>query len=236
MPSLNPLLSGLEELSTFLSNYNLSAISSDPLFKKAIASLYKKYHPLLTWHSNLSLRKPRHFRDTTSLAIFRQYLCEVTSDSCYSILVWSQGLYKPAHLLLRSAIENFIKCLGLYNGYPILNITSVYDLFDAVKVQPIVNKNRDTQKEFGLLRASYSNLCGYVHSANTSYMSMTTALGTLPKFDNSESSIYTTNANRVFSSFINYLAIMFTIELQRMHHEDSDLIYDALPKRIKSAM
>jgi hypothetical protein len=93
----------LAELLAFLGNYSLrETITDNKRLASLLGSLYKRHHALLVWHANLEngeIWAGKARKDAT----FREYLKEATSDISQSILLFSQGVYKPAYLMLRSS-------------------------------------------------------------------------------------------------------------------------------------
>jgi hypothetical protein len=223
----------LTELLTFLENYSLreTIVDNKPL-KALVRSLYKRHHALLVWHVNLEQREIWE-GNTTKDTAFRQHLKESTSDVCQSILVFSQGLYKPSYLMLRSAVENFLKCVAIAENQAVLSLTSVFDLMAVVKDTPAISGSANLRTSFRNLRRIYAELCSYVHSSDHEFMSLTAYLGEYPGFDNIKSADYVKSCRSAIVSMCSMLTLLFPTRLREFHHRDLDFVADILPKNVK---
>jgi hypothetical protein len=226
----------IDELTDYFSSFSLKTLMSDGEFAKSLKSLYESFHPLLIWCNYFRSNPPEQFPKIEQFIKFQDYFEEMTSDLCQAIFLYAQGLYKPGLLLIRSSIENFLKCIGLFENKPVLEMKSVYDLFDFVKRFPIIASTADQKKEFDRIHTNYIKLCAFVHTKDNTFMSFTTALGHVPSFDRNKAGCYLEICQKVISSFQIFIAIMFVKKIKKLHHSDQDLILDNIPKRIKKQL
>lgn len=229
----SPTIIGFNELFDFLKGFNLSSVLDLKDFQERFKGIYKKYHPIITWNSYISMRRPKYFNSDEQYKLYRNYFTEVTSDFCQALFLWCQGLYKPCNLILRSGIENFVRCLGIYENHPVLEITSAYDLFAFVRKIGIVTLNKELTKKFDELHSCYIDLCAFVHTIDEDFMSMITSVGGLPKFSDSDATVFKNHFYKISNSLNSFLFVCFHDELKKMHHQDYDLILDSLPASIK---
>ncbi|MBV9859719.1 MAG: hypothetical protein JO038_06420 [Alphaproteobacteria bacterium] len=225
--------SGFVELLLFLERYSLSGVIQDNKpFGTLLRSLYKRHYGLLIWHADLE--KGEIWKDNIEKnAAFRPYLKETASDVSQSILLFAQGLYKPAYLMLRSAVENFVKCIGIAEDQEVLSLKSAFDLMAIVRDAPAVKRSANLGALFGRLRRIYKELCGYVHSSEHQYLSLTSYIGVYPKFHSEQASKYAKMCRDVLASICGALTLLFPSRFRELHHRDADLIGDILPKQVK---
>ena len=171
-----------DELFNFLSTYNLAPIAQDRKLYADLKSAYRRYRPLLIWHHYLS-HSAAWETNAQRRTAFLDFYTECVSDAAQSILIASQGMYKPAHLILRSAVENHFKCIGILHGIDVTSITNVFSLIDAVKETSVAKSTVVGKNHFQWLRTEYSRLCNHVHTANQLHMAKTNLLGVFPRYD-----------------------------------------------------
>lgn len=226
-------ISCLEQYLEYLKTYSLSTISDNPSLLKRFLSIYKNYHALLVWHTYFVAKRPSYFKNEVEYQSFKMYFEESVSDTCEGIFIALQGLYKPALLITRSSIENFIKLIGLYEKQNILTLTSVYELIEFVKNLPIVNKTSVTKRSYETLRRNYKALCSHVHTSDVNHMSLTNAVGYFPRYEESKLDNFIEIVNSVIKTMCTFYCYMFNKEFHKMNHKDHDYICDVLPKSVK---
>jgi hypothetical protein len=218
---------GLEELQTFLGGYNLTVVTNSEEFQRELAKVYKYYHALLVWQVVVKRTTPSHL-SPPEYQDFCLFFDESLSDMCQSVFLWTQGLYKPCYLILRSSVENFFRVIGIYEHEGILNLKSTYELIDAIKSTPLVKQSSNIDKLFGQLHQDYKTLCQHVHTASQKQMSLTTAVGVFPKFDPQESLLASKQLSKIIKTYCAFLGFMFRSEYNKLHHSELDIISDIL--------
>jgi hypothetical protein len=222
----------LAELIEFLKNYDIEAISKNKEFKGLLKSVYRRYHALLIWHS--SIEKGNIWKgDLEKEKIFRLYYTETISDLCQSLFLFCQGIYKASYFALRSAIENFIKCIGLAEGQEILTLTSVFELIGLVKETKAIKDSPSAKLQYEKIRNSYARLCKFVHTSDASHMSMTSIVGKFPNFSKDEAIRYEVIFRSIATSFCCILCTLLHARFKKMHHNHFDLVCDILPRSVK---
>lgn len=173
-------------LSVFLNQYTLK----DVLQSKSREQLIKRAHKCclaalqiwaiaeqLTLSGQLSLRQLPLNKATPQF----EQISESFSDLTSSFFAAIHGLYKPAHMSLRSALETFVRGIaGLYSEEAVTT-TSVYRLFELARGCEIFSG--PTAPHFHILHQQYGQLCGFTHSATSAHMAKNYALSTFPKQD-----------------------------------------------------
>jgi hypothetical protein len=175
-----------ERLQRYLENYSLAV----DLGAKAREELLKRAHrhslaalQVLTAAEQLAL--------TDSLVLSGQHVpansliflqvAECFSDLISALFASVHGLYKPAHMSLRSAVENIVRGLAGLSSDEAGATTSVYRLFELAALQAPF-KGLGTI-HFAKLHEQYGELCLFTHSATPAHMVRTFALANFPKHD-----------------------------------------------------
>jgi hypothetical protein len=221
----------LEEFFDFISKYELSSLLEDKNYKTSVKSIYRRYHSLLIWQADLS--GGNIWSNVAKEKEFCLYFSEAVSDICHSFLLFCHGMYKAANLVMRVAIEAFIKAVGLAGDQKVLTITSLFEVFNIVSSVDIIKNNTLCSRCFQKIHQDYIELCNYVHIASPSYMSLTSATGAFPKFCLNESKDFEKRIKETIVSICSIFAIMFNNRFKAMHHSSIDIILDILPKKAR---
>jgi len=232
---MRPVDVSFDELSNFLGEYRLATIAQDEKLRADLKSAYRRYRPLLIWHHYLS-HSAAWETNAHRRAAFLDFYTECVSDAAQSILIAYQGMYKPAHLILRSAVENHFKCVGILHGIDVGAITSVFSLIDAVKETAVAKSTRAGRNHFQWLRSEYSRLCNHVHTANQLHMAKTNLLGVFPRYDRSSAVTFFAGLTTVSTSIVALNCLMLLASFRKMHHTNYDQICDMLPKATRTEL
>lgn len=108
-------------------------------------------------------------------------LSESFSDITSAYFSALHGIYKPAHMSLRSAIETFTRGLSGISSQEAASTKNVYKLFELAR-------NCDPFKDtaaphFDSLHQEYIALCDYTHTATPAHMVRNHAMSSFPKQD-----------------------------------------------------
>jgi hypothetical protein len=221
-----------KELTSYLDEYSLHKIVDEKTFRATLKSIYQRYHALLVWNANIegaAVWKDNAKKDEQ----FRAYAKECTSDACQSVLLFVQGFYKPAYLILRSSIENIIKAIGIAEDQNVLSLTSVFEIIEVVKYTNIIQSSKSAKKQFSRLKADYTTLCKYVHTADSAHMSHTSVAGVFPFLDKIQAASFDSIFRSVMVGECSLLCILLRKRLKRMHHKHLDMIMDIVPRDTK---
>jgi hypothetical protein len=226
---MRPLDVSFDELLQFIERYNLSQTSLDEKLRGDLKSAYRRYKTILIWHHYLS-HSAAWETNAQRRTLFLDFYTECVSDAAQSILIAVQGMYKPAHLILRSAVENHFKCIGILHGIDVASIKSVFELIDAVSGTTVATATKAGQNHFQWLRAEYTRLCGHVHTANQIHMMKTNLLGVFPRYERPHATTFFSGLTTVSTSITGLNCLMLQESFRRMHHSNVDQIFDVLPK------
>ncbi len=173
-------------LSEFLEQYTLSGV----LHSKSREQLIKRGHKnslasMQLWAivEKLARGDKLKFKQLPLKLNTPQFeqISESFSDIMSSFFAAIHGLYKPAHMSLRSAVETFVRGMtGLYSEEA-TTTTSVYRLFELARTCDIFSGF--AVQHFRVLHQQYVLLCGFTHSANPAHMTKNHAFSNFPKQD-----------------------------------------------------
>jgi hypothetical protein len=108
-------------------------------------------------------------------------LAESFSDLTSAHFAALHGLYKPAHMSLRSAIETFVRSLSGIESTAAASTTSVYRLFELAKKCEVFGGR--AALHFAIIHGQYAELCDHVHSAKPANLVKNYAMSNFPKQD-----------------------------------------------------
>lgn len=222
------------ELEDYLSSYSMKAVDSKPEMRAIARPAFKKFYPILLLNKYVSDVEIWNQRDKSTN--FETYLREVVSDILQAFVLGSQGFYKPSYLILRSGLENFIRCIGISQDQSVLSLTSVFELIKVAKDTPFVNSNAHLKKAFAELQSEYVALCQHVHTATTSHMAHTSFVGVYPRFVKVDAVKLYESISRTSANILKILTWVLRAHLKKMHHMHYDTVCDALPKKFKQAI
>jgi len=168
------------ELFSFFEKYSLKDNVQDEGFLSTIKPVHKSYFCFLSFVYGMS------FINNGNIAIqIINRMKESSSDLGTVIFLLANGAYKPANLMARSAIENFMKSFAFMVDENSLDEKSLFSLIDtAGKFSMFTEK--DLKIKFDELKSFYAVLCSHVHTATIQEMAHISALNTLPTFDNAK--------------------------------------------------
>lgn len=160
------------EFICFFSNYNLKSVFDDKSLLGKFSLIHKRYYSFMCLVYCM-----HHFSkdQVNENAMLR--LRESSSDLGTSMFLIINGAYKPANLMMRSCIENFIKSVGCLVDASVLQEKSLYKVIDNSGKHPVLGKNR---KLYENLKTEYGLLCSHVHTATEKEMAHVNALNVFP--------------------------------------------------------
>lgn len=174
------------KLEEFLHQYSLAEI----LESKTRTQLLKRGHKfslaaLQIWAgavqlSNADLLLAGKMKIDKNSGHFAQ-LEECFSDLTSAYFAALHGLYKPAYMSLRSAIETFVRALAGAHSAEAANTTSVHRLFDLARTTDVFGG--PSAAPFESLHQKYSDLCAHVHSGQLAHLMRNHAMSNFPKQD-----------------------------------------------------
>jgi hypothetical protein len=145
-------------------------------------------------------------------------------------------MYKPANLVLRSGIEAFVKAIGIAADQKVLTITSVFEVFGIVASVDLIRDNALTSRCYESLYTEYKELCKYAHNAGPSYMSLTSAIGVFPKYNEADFELFGKRSRGIIVNMCSILAIFFNFPTFTVGHPNSlKIIHTSMASQLCSA-
>lgn len=195
------------KLCDFIRAYCIKAVADSKKSKDLLSAYHKKYLAYLIIVEELHL----HVGDAAPDSVMQQsqydFLQESCSDVGQAFFLMFHGCYKGSKLLLRSSIENFLKCVGM-DKYPDLPTTkSVYEIFDKTKTVSAFVHGKE--KLHSRLHNEYATLCQDVHTADKNHMASISGLSHFPSFETIEANTIVKIAQRLVSIYITVLALKY---------------------------
>lgn len=224
----------LAELQRFLQEFQLSAVLQEPELKIRISKSFKRYYPLLLLEKGIDNKVP--WCEPDKVEEFRLYFRETISDICQALILACAGFYKPAHLSLRSSVENWVKCIGISQDQKVLTLKSVFELIELVGALPAVKDHELANQYYNTLRQRYKHLCGFVHTSNVSHMALTTAAGAFPRYLPKDADAAFTGIEEVCSKVVALFCVVAEGTYRGLHHTHFDIVSDELPKKLKKRL
>jgi hypothetical protein len=224
----------------FVQTYSLHTSAAVPGYKSLLSMQHKRYHGFLTLLSEIEHRGwvPLAQDDSRSPLVnrvFQERLVECASDLAHALFAWLHGAYKSARVMLRSAIENFFKCVGVTEHDDIIALRNTFEVVDRVGHLAFFLPELH-QRRFSQLRDAYAVLCLDVHTATVDEMEHVGALSFFPRFDAEAADDTGTLYVRVTSAVLEILCLMFPPLYSSMHYRNRDIINLSLADEVRAAL
>jgi hypothetical protein len=225
-----------KKLCDFLSGYSLSHLSADEVQKPLLKKSHKLYLSILhLWaqcqhqvlNNHLLLDGVEVGPDSELLPFFR----EAVSDIGNGFFCCLHGVYKPAHMALRSSIENFLRFMSGGFDHSALTSTSVYELFDIAK--QTVPFSAGKVRHHSRLQGSYKELCKFTHSASLDHMSGVHALSHFPSFDKDDLASWSEHAESVCEAIASTLCLSDRSLYLKSHYKTREVLDILLPMDVR---
>lgn len=223
-------------LCSFVKEYSLASMATGSAEKPLLRKAHKLYLSLLhLWAqchhrvqtSHLSMDGAVIAEDSDLLT----YLREAVSDVGNGFFCCLHGAYKPAHMALRSSIENFLRFISGTSDSAALTTTSVYDLFDIAKTIPPLSGTRSTLHSS--LRADYKELCKFTHSASLVHMSGVHALSHFPCFEGDAFDSWNSHAESVCTAMASAICLSDRSIYLKAHYKTKEILDLLLPTAVR---
>ena len=215
-------------------DYNISKNLSYNKYTASLKKMHKCYFSAITWNAELIHNKDQFvliIPDSNDDIAYR--LTESVSDLGSSFFNWSNGNYKASRVLLRVAIENFIRGVSALEEKKQLSEKNVYKLFDNASNQNILKQNNKIKSCYKSLHADYKLLCKDAHTASVQNMAHLTSLADLPAFEADKSEDTASVFVRTSKNITSIFCLLFNQFYQNMHHRNRENILNCLSRDIK---
>jgi len=213
-----------ESLRGFVANYDLSRHLENLQYVQLLSSLHKRYFALLTLGAEMSHQALATTADDAQNQEFDQRFRETVSDLGSALFAWLHGAYKPARVVLRSGIENFIKAVGSVEYPEVVSMKKVWEIFDLVSELTFYKASNGHRELFLTLTSYYSDLNFDVHTATSDEMQLVSALGHFPHFDSAQAADFEVTYRGAVDAMVTTLCLMYPNFYRQMHFRNRDIV------------
>jgi len=215
------------KLTEFVADYSLNRFLHEQNQLLECKSMHKKLFGLMIFVAEFNQQNPT---DITSI-----YMNEMISDLMLSLFNWVQGMYKPSKLELRCAIEEFFKSLLAIDNPIIINVRSVYEIFELAHSDRHFSGDEFSSGYLVQLKNDYSVLCQIVHSAKNTIIS-TDALHLLPQYNEERSEELQKTYVKIAENILSILFAKYPEIVDKMHPENKEDFLDCLSKTTRKTV
>jgi hypothetical protein len=208
----------------------LETLAIDSPFSRASAAskyklAYKKLHSLLVWNMVLSQKSLPQDK-------FGFHFHEGVSDVSQGYGLLALSLYKPARMMARSGVENFIRVAVAHRDGN-YKARSVYELFDEARF--LFGDSKEALSDILELQRCYGLLCLTVHSAAEDHLSLSVSFESQIEFDKTQFDLTVGLLEDCCGAINRLLFCLFSKNLYEADHRNRDLVLDTLPRLLKRA-
>ncbi len=231
------IASDFEEFSIYLSKYSLEGTNAGG--NKELKKGHRIYYGALSAWSSIEhgLRKRSRRFGSKSMTIdssLLPYFRESISDIGSGLFCCVHGAYKPAHVSLRSGIENYIRfCAGIFDDEAITT-TSVFRLFEVAKKTEAFSGDRS--EYYSVLKSTYGELCKYTHSASADYMVGVNALSHFPAIDKKQFCSWNSHAELVSRAIFDSAFLLSPALYNESHYKVKEVLDGLISKSARLKM
>lgn len=211
-----------DALSSFLKDYTISPMLDNSYYLAGMKSIHKSYLPMLTFVAEFSQNA------TTQHAVVDR-IKECSSDLGFCLFLVAHGAYKPANVMLRSSIENFIKSITYSHDPTVLTEKKVYLIFSKCESMDIFMQP-DFKNIFNEIKQIYGELCAYVHTAERINMAHISALCTLPSFNQNTYDYLSIKFKKLVVNYLKILTFIYKSVFFTFNINNRKNILSILPK------
>ncbi|SOE00295.1 HEPN domain-containing protein [Caenispirillum bisanense] len=221
------------DLTIFIENYSLAQAAGGPEFIAPLRVIHKRLYHLMIWIQPLATAAGGA-REGSDENLKFLYFAECVSDLCQAVLVGSQGIYKSAAIVLRSAVENAIKYILIRcGGTP--NHTSVHELFSDTRAR-LNTSHRSIVPALDNLRAEYSVLCTYTHTADPTKMTLALHLNHYPFFEEGLWKKFGSTASRCCANIHIATSLLEKDAFRSLPYQHRDIVLSGLPRQLRRTL
>lgn len=229
----------LSKMNIYVNEYKISNNLSHPEYVDSLKSMHKCYFSAIAWSAELqheSEKFQRQYVNSSEDIVFR--LSESVSDLASSFFNWINGNYKASRVMLRVAIENFIRAVSSLENKSQLVEKSLYKMFDVASKQCLFNNSLNPLVRYCYesLHSDYKVLCADVHTATKQNMERLSSLADFPAFHAGKSNSTASFYIRVTKNITSIFCLVFNEFFHKMHHRNKENILNGVPREIKPSI
>ncbi|MER0498846.1 hypothetical protein ABR855_12430 [Aeromonas hydrophila] len=223
-----------DRLMEYIRTYSVTDEIQNAELRKELKKGHKHYLPLLyLWSRVDSLSRAGALSLSGKIIIDAKttsYLEESISDIAGSFTCCIHGNYKPAFMLLRSSIENYLRFFtSNFNG-DAKTTTVISHLFEISKTTPIFQDPNNNY--LTLLKQIYGELCAYTHTASPDNMTKIHAISHFPRFNAKDFKKWNGYALRIASIILQATLLANKTLYLSAHFKTKEVFEDMLPSSL----
>jgi hypothetical protein len=226
-----------DQVKIYIENYSIDQNLKKNDYVSSLKLMHKCYFSSITWHAELHHNKPTFLATAPCCnEDIMLRLVEVVSDLGSSLFNWANGNYKASRVMLRVAIENFIRAISAVEEKDQLLEKNVSKLFEKASSQTIFSNKGDAKNSFNSLHSDYKLLCEDAHTATIQNMEHLSSLSDLPAYETEKSVDSAKIYIRVCKNITAIFCIIFNSFFHQMHHRNKENILNCLSRDVKSGI
>lgn len=222
------------KLEEYISNYSISDNLDQESYVISVRKMHKTYFSLMNWHAEYKEQKDFFSEKYSNNPEIILRISETVSDIGSAQFNWLNGSYKTSRVMLRSAIENFIRSISAIEDDSQLTEKSVYKVFDKANSIATFKSSDTINKAYHDLHSKYVELCQDTHTASLSNMEHITSLADYPKYAEEKSNLTREIFITIVKDMLIILCLCFNSLYHKMHRRNKENILNSLPKFCKS--
>lgn len=223
-----------DRLLEYIRQYSISTEIQSDTIKRELKKGHKLYLCLLfLWHRVDCLHREQQLSLCGTLVSDTQtlnYMEEAISDIGNGFSCCIHGNYKPALMLLRSSIENYLRFVSCEFNNEANTTTVINNLFEIAKDIPLFqSQNRDYLNQ---LKQIYGELCAYTHTASLNHMTRIHAISHFPTPDREKLSEWNLKALCISNIILHSTLLANRKIYTNAHFKIKEVLEDMLPKAL----
>lgn len=220
-------------LKNYIADYSIGSNLQQEAYVQHAKQMHKVYFSLLSWHAEYQHQIDFFTDEYSSNNDILIRLSEAISDIGSSKFNWLNGSYKASRVMLRSAIENFVRAMSAIDDEEQLQEIRVYALFENAGDSEVFNSSNTVKNSYITLHSKYKELCKDTHTASNENMESVTSLVDYPKYIEAKSTSTKDLFLSVVKNILAILCIYFNKLYHKMHHRNKENIINSLPTAIR---
>lgn len=220
-------------LKKYITDYSINRNLEEDSYLAVAKRIHKAYFSLVNWHAEYQYQQSFFSENCCDNDKVIVRLSEVFSDIGSSKFNWLNGSYKASRVMLRSAIENFVRSISAIGDRELLKETSVYSLFEKAGKSEIFTSSENINNSYKNLHSKYKELCRDTHTSSSENMENITSLIDYPKYDEEKSKSTGALFVSTAKSILVILCLIFNELFHNMHYKNKENILEAIPRSIR---
>lgn len=222
------------ELKNFIENFRISKKLESATYLEPLKNMHKVYFSMINWNAEMVHRRKDFLLtyNDCSVGIVRR-ISESVSDMGASLFNWMNGSYKTSRIMMRAAIENFIRSISAIDNKSQLTEMNVYLMFERAEGSAVLNSKAAIKKAYKQLHSDYKTLCKDTHTTTLTNMEQLSSLAGLPGFNKNKADASKEIYVRIAKNISCIYCLVFIEFFHGMHHRNKENILHSLAKDIR---